>query len=83
MSEAAELAKTLGPALAQVAALMVPKALWSLDDIAVQLGRSIRLVRGYAARPDFPKAIRIAGSGHPLYKAKEVMAWVDKWQERN
>jgi len=38
-----------------------------------------------ACLPSFPRAIRVptkAGRSHPLYRAKEVIAWVQSHQER-
>lgn len=87
MSEAAELAREFRLAFEQMAPLLAPmlapKHLWTIEDVAAQLHRSIRSARDYVAQPGFPKAIRINGTGHPLYKAAEVLAWADRWQERN
>ena len=79
----AELAREFRAVFEQMAPLLAPKHLWTIEDVAAQLHRSIRSARDYVARPDFPRAIRIAGNGHPLYKASEVLAWADRWQERN
>ena len=79
----AELAREFRAVFEQLAPMLAPKSLWTIEDVAAQLHRSIRSVRDYVAQPGFPKAIRINGTGHPLYKASEVLAWVDRFQERN
>lgn len=63
-------------------------ALWDIATIAAFLNRSEAQVRErMACLPDFPKAIRLpsanAARGHALYKAKEVIAWTAKYQDRN
>jgi hypothetical protein len=60
--------------------------LWTLDDVCMYLRIEKTKLRAYQALPDFPRAIRLPsekGSGHPRYKAMEVMDWADKFQERN
>jgi hypothetical protein len=62
--------------------------LWSVKEIAAYLKRSEAVVRErITALPGFPQAIRlpVAGSkgrGQPLWKAKEVIAWTEKHQEK-
>ena len=62
--------------------------LWDIATIATYLKRSEAQVRErLACRPDFPKAIRLptAGGarGHALYPAKEILAWVFKYRDKN
>jgi predicted DNA-binding transcriptional regulator AlpA len=56
--------------------------LWTPADVAAYLGVSKRTVaERYAARPDFPSAIRLpSDSGHGLmrWKAGDVMRWVER-----
>jgi hypothetical protein len=61
---------------------------WDVAMIARVLKRSENYVRNSViCLPDFPKAIRLpvigGGRGQPLYKAAEVLAWTDKYQERH
>ena len=56
--------------------------LWSPAQVATYLGVSKRTVaERYAARPDFPQAIRLpskSGRGLLRWKAADVMRWADK-----
>jgi len=63
--------------------------LWSTKEIAAYLKRNERTVRtGVVTLPGFPQAIRLPaatgtrGNGHPLWKAREVIAWVERHQEQ-
>jgi hypothetical protein len=63
-------------------------AQWDIATIAAHLNRSESQVRErVACLPDFAKAIRLpsasAARGHALYKAKEVIAWATKYQDRH
>lgn len=62
-------------------------ALWCVADVATYLGVSDAQVRErYACRPDFPRPIRLpvagSGRGHPRWKASEIIAWAERYQER-
>jgi hypothetical protein len=79
---AAELAKQLRPALP------IEIDLWDIATIATYLKRSESVVRErMACLPDFPKAIRLpstrSGRGQALYKAKDIINWTSKYQDRN
>lgn len=60
--------------------------LWSADEIARYLKRERRTVmESYACLPNFPKAIRLPSKGvrgQPLWKASEVIAWAERYQEK-
>lgn len=61
---------------------------WDVATIARVLKRSENYVRNSViCLPDFPKAIRLpvtgGGRGQPLFKATEVLAWTDKYQDRH
>ena len=60
--------------------------LWSKDEIAAYLKLRPRTVRERTTKlPGFPQAIYLPsgkGRGHPLWKAKEVIEWALKHQER-
>lgn len=62
--------------------------LWSIREIAAYLKRSEAVVRDrIVAIPSFPEAIRLpVGSssrrGQPLWKAREVIAWAEKYKGR-
>ncbi|CAJ0877918.1 hypothetical protein R20233_02370 [Ralstonia sp. LMG 32965] len=63
-------------------------ALWDIATVAQYLQRDPNSVRErIACLPSFPKAIRLPTGGrrgsHPLYKATEVIAWVEGFRERN
>jgi hypothetical protein len=69
-------------------AISIDIALWDIATIAAYLNRGESQVRErLACLPDFPKAIRLpsasAARGHALYKAKEVIAWAAKYQDKN
>ncbi|MDN4036769.1 hypothetical protein [Massilia sp. YIM B02443] len=79
---AAELAKQLRPSLP------IEIDLWDIATIATYLKRSESVVRErMACLPDFPKAIRLpstrSGRGHALYRAKEVIQWASRYQDKN
>ena len=89
MSEA-ELVQRFAAAVAQQlrpASIPIQYDLWDIATIAQYLKREPSVVRErVACLPDFPKAIRLPaakGRGHPLYRASEVIAWVDSYKERS
>lgn len=62
--------------------------LWSVREIAAYLKRSEAVVRErIVTLPGFPQAIRLPsqgnGRGQPLWKARQVIEWVEKHQERS
>lgn len=53
--------------------------LWSLGTIAEYLEMSVSHVsQQVVAQPDFPQPFRLCGTGHPRWKAAEVMEWVER-----
>jgi len=79
---AAELAKQLWPAIP------VEIDLWDIATIATYLKRSESVVRErMACLPDFPKAIRLPSTksarGQALYKAREIIQWASRYQDKN
>jgi hypothetical protein len=79
---AAAVAKQVRPAIP------IDIALWDIATIAAYLNRGESQVRErMACLPDFPKAIRLPSAnttrGHALYKAKEIIAWASKFQDKN
>ncbi len=59
---------------------------WDVATIARLLKRSDDQVRErVVCLPDFPKAIRLpaesGGRSRPLWKATEVLAWINKYQD--
>ena len=79
---AAELARQLKPTLP------IEIDLWDIATIATYLKRSESVVRErMACLPDFPKAIRLPSTrsarGQALYRAKEVIQWATRYQDRN
>lgn len=58
--------------------------LWDTEHIAAYLKRSYSTVRDKVLPlPSFPKPIRLQtsnGTGHPLYKAREVIRWAEGLQ---
>lgn len=88
MSEV-DLIEKLAAALEQRLRPTIPLSidLWDISTIAAYLKRNESVVRErLACKPDFPAAIRLPTEsgkrGHPLYKAKEVINWVEKYLEK-
>ena len=84
-----ELITKLADALAVRIRPRIPASvqLWDLDDIAEYLRLSkVSVQSRIACLPDFPKAIRLPTdgkkSGHPRYKAAEVISWAEHHQEK-
>ena len=62
--------------------------MWDIATIAACMKLSEAQVRErLAPQPDFPKAIRLpttsGGRGHARYRAKDVWAWMMKYQDKN
>ena len=58
-------------------------ALWDGDTIATFMHRSPRTVKEKIVMcPSFPKARRLNGNGYPLWKAREVIDWVETHKEK-
>ncbi|WP_314437027.1 hypothetical protein [Massilia timonae] len=62
--------------------------MWDIATIAACMKLSEAQVRErLAPQPDFPKAVRLpttrGGRGHARYRAKEVWAWMMKYQDRH
>jgi len=81
-----DLLEDLAAAIARHTARRIPLAvdLWSVSEIADYLKCSERYVLdNYAARTDFPSAVRLPGKGtrrgHPRYRAAEVIKWAESW----
>lgn len=58
--------------------MTTPHTTW-LDAAGVgqMIGHTARQVRErIALRPDFPRPVRIGGTGHPRWNAAEVDAWM-------
>lgn len=58
--------------------------LWDTARIAAYLHREYKTVRDtILVQPSFPKPIRVGqGRSHPLYKAREVIAWAESHQSK-
>lgn len=88
MSEV-DLIERLAEAVAARVKPSIPLAidLWDIATIAQYLKREPQVVRErMACLPSFPKAIRLptkTGRAHPLYNAKEVIAWAQSYQEKH
>jgi hypothetical protein len=84
-----DLIERLADAVAQRMTPPIPLAvdLWDIATIAAYLKREPGTVREQiACLPSFPKAIRLPtskGRAQPLYNAKEVIAWVQSYREKN
>lgn len=66
-------------ALRQVAQIPTERRLWSLATIALYAELSpSHVAQKVVCQPDFPKAIRINGTGKPRWKAGEVMQWFER-----
>lgn len=72
---AAEIVKHMPPSLP------IDIVLWDGELIGKYLNRSKRhVLERVVIQPTFPKAIRMP-KAQPLWKAKEVIAWVEKYKE--
>jgi hypothetical protein len=85
-----DLINRLAAAVAQQIRPAIPLEvdLWDIAMIAALLKRSESQVRTHmACLPDFPKAIRLpsarAARGQALYRAKDVLAWAAKYQDKH
>jgi len=84
-----DLIERLAEAVAQRITPPIPLVvdLWDIATIATYLKREPGTVREQiACLPSFPKAIRLPtskGRAQPLYNAKEVIAWVQSYREKN
>lgn len=59
------------------------KTFWTAKNCAEELGiQPATFLRNYAPLPTFPKRINIPKSRRPLWRANEVIEWVNKYQER-
>jgi len=79
---ATELAKHMRPAIP------LDIDLWDIATIAAYLKRSESVVRErMACLPDFPKAIRLPSTrsarGQALYRAREIIQWATRYQDKN
>ncbi|MCC2973267.1 hypothetical protein [Massilia sp. IC2-476] len=62
--------------------------MWDIATIAACMKLSEAQVRErLAPQPDFPKAVRLpttsGGRGHARYRAKDVWAWMMKYQDKH
>ena len=66
-------------AIRQVAQIPTERRLWSIATIAeyCELSAS-HVAQKIVCQPDFPKPIRILGTGKPRWKAGEVMQWFER-----
>lgn len=60
---------------------------WSTREIAYLLKRSENVVRDHIVHlPDFPRPYRLPsrnrGRSHPLWRAAEVLVWMEKYREK-
>ena len=79
-----DLLDSIAAAIARHTARRIPLAvdLWSTAEIAAYLKCSERYVLdNFAARPDFPPAVRLPWKGerrrHPRYTAADVIRWAE------
>lgn len=74
---AAEIVKLMPPPIP------IEVAMWDGDMIAAYMRRNPRTVKERIVMdPSFPKAYRITTNAHPLWKASEVIAWVEQHKEK-
>ena len=65
-----------------------PMDLWNIATIALVFKRTELQVRQYmVCRPDFPKAVRLpsrdAAKAQALYRPADVLAWADKFKDKD
>jgi hypothetical protein len=81
-----ELLNRLTAALAAQAKPQIPVTidLWRAREVAAYLKVTPRhVLERYAIMPGFPAPIRLpspSGIGHPRWKAKEIIAWTERYQ---
>lgn len=68
-------------------AIPVEIDLWDAQSVGAYLKvEKEQVLARYAPLPDFPNAIRLpsptGGRGRPRWKAREVVAWAEKYQEK-
>jgi predicted DNA-binding transcriptional regulator AlpA len=74
----------LEAAAAEAAAIPLPMRWLTAAEVGALLGYSERQVQNrIACRPDFPKALRLDGIGHPRWKASEVAQWAERERGRS
>ncbi|MBC3911499.1 hypothetical protein [Undibacterium umbellatum] len=84
-----EILEKFAAAVAEKVRPAVPLAVdyWDIAHIATILKREPQVVRErMACLPSFPKARRLptkTGRAQPLYKATEVLAWIESYIEKN
>jgi hypothetical protein len=90
MAEDNDLINRLAAAVADRIRPQIPfdYEMWDVATIAACMKLSEAQVRErLAPQPDFPKAIRLpttsGGRGHARYRAKEVWAWMMKYQDKH
>lgn len=90
MAEDNDLINRLAAAVADRIRPQIPfdYEMWDIATIAACMKLSEAQVRErLAPQPDFPKAIRLpttsGGRGHARYRAKEVWAWMLKYQDKH
>lgn len=90
MAEDTDLINRLAAAVAERIRPTIPfdYEMWDIATIAACMKLSEAQVRErLAPQPDFPKAVRLpttsGGRGHARYRAKEVWAWMMKYQDKH
>lgn len=74
---AAEIVKLMPPPIP------IEVAMWDGDMIALYMRRNARTVKEKVVmHPTFPKPYRITANAHPLWKASEVIEWVEQHKEK-
>ena len=88
MTDLKQLAEQIVDAIKEgIEQVPMSERLWRAKEIAVYMRRTERQVAERTVYlPGFPKPIRIptgnGSKGHPLWKAREIVEWVEKHQER-
>ncbi len=90
MADENDLINRLAAAVAERIRPQIPfeYEMWDIATIASCMKLSEAQVRErLAPQPDFPKAVRLptagGGRGHARYRAKEVWAWMMKYQDKH
>lgn len=90
MADDTDLINRLAAAVAERIRPQIPfdYEMWDIATIAACMKLSEAQVRErLAPQPDFPKAVRLptasGGRGHARYRAKEVWAWMMKYQDKH
>lgn len=57
--------------------------LLKLSDVCTRVGFGVTVIKEWEKHGDFPKPIRVNGSGHPRYLESEIDSWIEQQVKLN